>query len=314
MLRRARVFRQLSLDVLSEKKPEKKGHKKVSASVMNTAFGKPKTGGEEKFGQAMFDYVAESHTVINDEKKRVKDVVREQEMALALDRYLQVQDNKFDARMTRVMQRATEALESLPEEFLAEATVMETACHPLRYTRPTHTPPIDGYEPGFGLDVPQLKSPTPEYPPKPFRAPTVPSAADPDVLTHECFVGADDVAGYAAQLEEKWATTALGNVRKEYPWTGPEGEQFELYVALNRRALRRQQLLVELSNNDELRALFETGTQEQVDAELERRGIVPFDLEADKPKTVLEHQQQGLPEQLNLHHAQEPKYQPMRKD
>eukprot|EP00759_Apiculatamorpha_spiralis_P015053 PhF_6_TR2171/c0_g1_i1/m.3547 len=300
MRRSLRVF-QLSLTSIQAKDataPKKKGsHVKVSASVMQNAFAKPKSGGEEKFGQTLLEYIAETATVPNDPKKRSGDVERERHLSGALERVMAVADAKWDRRMEVILRRQHEALEALPEEFLDDATALDSSVMPLNMTRPRMTAPLPEYEPGFGLDVPQLKAETPEYP-----HPTNDQPVE--------YTDVSEVRAYTNTQLQRWED-ALGNVRKEYPFTGPEGEQYEMYCYLNIRALKRQLLLLDIAEDPEgLGEKMKDATFAQ--QEREKRGISPLQLETSDKSSVDVVKLQQEEDQQRLHWGQEPKYYPFR--
>jgi hypothetical protein len=160
---------------------------------------------------------------------------------------------------------------------------------------PSLTPPIPGYEPGFGLDVPQLRAQQAEYPP--LVRPT-----DRLQYSDEApeFPFVDPEAVRATTLEQKAKLVKEhGEIRQAAPVTGAEGEAWEAYVALNIKALARQELVIQLCTDPMLKAEYDSDEsfRQRVWAE---RGLTSLEIEDDAP----------VPDKL--HYAQEPTYHPFR--
>lgn len=270
--------------------------KQTAAGYMASAG---KVGSEEKWAQAAMEYIHEKNHV-NDARKRQQDVDQERSIANAYDRYSAVADANFDARLSGLCARMTEALEELRrlglENALEEAVLLNSEQPPGNYRRPTLTPPVIGYEPGFGLDVPQLRNMQAEYPPlrRPTDALEYSSGASEDFPYVDAHQIEDLTARQEAQLEEQH-----GILREAAPVTGVEGEGWEAYVALHRKALARQQLIMDLHNDPELRERYDADASVRA-AEWERRGMGPLFVE------------EPLDRDAKLHYAQVPAYQPFR--
>ncbi|CAJ1033483.1 hypothetical protein, conserved [Leishmania lindenbergi] len=270
--------------------------KKQSAAGYMASAGK--VGSEEKWAQAAMEYIHEKNHV-NDARKRQQDVDQERSISGAYDRYSAVSEAKFDKRLSRLIARMSEALEEMQKlglkEALEEAVLLNSEQPPGHYRRPSLTPPLVGYEPGFGLDVPQLRSQQAEYPP--LRRPTdwleFGEGGDdfPYVDTHKI---EDLTAKHEARLEEQH-----GVLREAAPLTGVEGEGWEAYVALHRKALARQHLIIDLHNDPELRAKYDADETFRA-AEWEKRGIKPLHIEAPLERDV------------EFHYAQVPAYEAFR--
>ncbi len=253
-----------------------------------------KTGNEEKHAQVAMEYIYEKNHV-NDGRKRQRDVDAERQQQLAYDRYCAVGDSAFQRRMERLLQRMNEAVEAIPEALRDEALLVNAQQPPLSYRMPSMTPPIAGYEPGFGLDVPQLRSQQAEYPA--VIRPT-------DHMQH-----GDDAPNFPFVDPEALRTLTLesrakfekehGEIRQAAPVTGVEGEAWECYAALHKKALARQELILQLCSDPPFKEEYDNDPvfRQQVWHE---RGLVPLVLEDDAPP----------PE--HLHYAQEPAYHPFR--
>ncbi|ESL11229.1 hypothetical protein TRSC58_01026 [Trypanosoma rangeli SC58] len=183
------------------------------------------------------------------------------------------------------------------EQAREEALLLSSEQPPGNYRRPSLTPPVPGYEPGYGLDVPQLCSQQAEYPPvvRPTDALEFGADADPSFP----FVDAhriEDLTALCAQKLEEWH----GEIREAAPLTGVEGEAWEAYVALQKKALARQQLIFDLCNNPELREQYDADSEfrEQQWAE---RGMLPLEISEEELREV------------ERHYAQEPAYHAFRK-
>ncbi|EAN78583.1 uncharacterized protein TEOVI_000137800 [Trypanosoma equiperdum] len=271
--------------------------KQTAASYMANAG---KVGSEEKWAQAAMEYLHEKRHC-NDSRKRQHDVDNERRMAFAFDRYCSVNEKIFTERLSRLSDRMTEALETIKQlgmdHALEEALMLSSEQPPLNFRRPTLTPPVAGYEPGFGLDVPQLRSRQAEYPPvgRPTDAMEFGEEKDPSFPLVESFRVEDLTTQCLNELEERH-----GEIREAAPTTGVEGEAWEAYVALQKKALARQQLIFELCNDGELRERYDSDVafRQRV---WEERGMLPLEIERER-----------LHEEPR-HYAQEPAYHPFRK-
>lgn len=259
-----------------------------------------KIGSEEKWAQAAMEYLHEKRHC-NDSRKRQHDVDNERRVAFAFDRYCAVNEKIFAARMSRLVSRMTEALEAMTElsmeQAREEAVLLSSEQPPGNYRRPALTPPLSGYEPGYGLDVPQLRSKQAEYPPKvrPTDAIEFGEDADASFPFVESYRMEDLAAQCARELEERH-----GEIREAAPLTGVEGEAWEAYVALQKKALARQQLIFDLCNDPELRERYDADAEfrEQQWAE---RGMLPLEIETERLR------------EEERHYAQDPAYHPFRK-
>lgn len=270
--------------------------KQTAAGYMANAG---KVGSEEKWAHAAMEYIHEKNHV-NDARKRQQDVDQERSIANAYDRYSAVAEARFDARMAALIARMSEALEEMQklglDACVEEAVLLNSAQMPGNYRRPSLTPPVLGYEPGFGLDVPQLRSQQTEYPP--VRRPTDALEFSADAAAEFPYVDVhhieDLTAQHEAQLEEQH-----GTLREAAPTTGVEGEAWEAYVALQHKALARQKLIVDLHNDPELREKYNAEEAFRVE-EWERRGMGVLEVEAPLARDV------------ELHYAQVPAYEAFR--
>ena len=292
MLHLCRIVRQvLAPPVRQVGKDGKKDKKQGIDQLMKESFGVQRVTASDKVGQNFIEYAAEYSTVANDgHRKKQVDVERERQYALGSERFLQRTDIQWDSILKKSILRQNEALDSLPQEFLGEATALNTQPYPVNVRPPKLTPPIFGYEPAYGMDVPQLRGDITEYPQQ------EPNLSDTD--------GQD--SGKARQLVveiiEKWSD-ALGQLRSAYPYTGPEGEQFEMYCYLNIRAFKRQLLLLDIGDDPEG---FGKAMQNADFAARERakRGILPLEIQAERNVIA-----DGPP---TLHESQSPQYVPFR--
>ncbi|EKF27650.1 hypothetical protein MOQ_008618 [Trypanosoma cruzi marinkellei] len=271
--------------------------KQTAAGYMASAG---KVGSEEKWAQAAMEYLHEKRHC-NDSRKRQHDVDNERRIALAFDRYCAIGEKQFAARMSRLAARMTEALEAMAElgmeQAREEALLLSSEQPPGNYRRPSLTPPVPGYEPGYGLDVPQLSSQQAEYPPivRPTDALEFGANADPSFPFVDAYRVEDLTALCAQELEERH-----GEIREAAPLTGVEGEAWEAYVALQKKALARQQLIFDLCNDPELREKYDADAEfrEQQWAE---RGMLPLEIKEEELREV------------ERHYAQEPAYHAFRK-
>lgn len=270
--------------------------KQTAAGYMASAG---KVGSEEKWAHAAMEYIHEKNHV-NDARKRQQDVDQERSIANAYDRYSAIAEAQFDERLATLVARMSEALEEMQklglDTCVEEAVLLNSEQPPGNYRRPSLTPPVLGYEPGFGLDVPQLRGQQSEYPP--VRRPTDaieygtnPPADFPFVDAH---LIEDLTARHETQLEQQH-----GTLREAAPVTGVEGEAWEAYVALQRKALARQKLIMDLHNDPELRERYDADAAFRV-LEWERRGMGALAVE------------EPLPREVELHYAQVPAYEAFR--
>lgn len=270
--------------------------KQTAAGYMASAG---KVGSEEKWAHAAMEYIHEKNHV-NDARKRQQDVDQERSIANAYDRYSAVAETVFDKRLSALIARMSEALEEMQklglDSCVEEAVLLNSEQPPGSYRRPSLTPPLLGYEPGFGMDVPQLRSQQAEYPP--VRRPTDTLEFGAGGAPEFPFVDAhhieDLAARHTAQLEEQH-----GVLREAAPVTGVEGEAWEAYVALQHKALARQKLIMDLHNDPELREKYDADMDFRV-SEWERRGMGVLEVEAP------------LPRDEELHYAQVPAYEAFR--
>ncbi|KPA76587.1 putative mitochondrial hypothetical protein [Leptomonas pyrrhocoris] len=266
--------------------------KQTAAGYMASAG---KVGSEEKWAHAAMEYIHEKNHV-NDARKRQQDVDQERSIASAYDRYSAVAEAKFDARMAALVSRMSTALEEMQklglDNCVEEAVLLNSEQPPGSYRRPSLTPPLLGYEPGFGLDVPQLRSQQAEYPP--VRRPTDTLEFGAQEAAEFPFVDAHQIEDLATKLEAQ-VEEQHGTLREAAPITGVEGEAWEAYVALQRKALARQQLIMDLHNDPELRKKYDADEEFRV-AEWERRGMGVLEVEAPLARDV------------ELHYAQAPAY------
>jgi hypothetical protein len=273
------------------------GQKKQTAAGYIASAGK--VGSEEKWAHAAMEYIHEKNHV-NDARKRQQDVDQERSIANAYDRYSAVSETKFDERLATLVARMSEALEEMQklglDNCVEEAVLLNSEQPPGSYRRPSLTPPLLGYEPGFGLDVPQLRSQQTEYPP--VRRPTDPLEFGTQAAQEFPFVDVHQIedltAKHVEQLEEQH-----GTLREAAPITGVEGEAWEAYVALQRKALTRQKLIIDLHNDPELRERYDKDEAFRV-AEWERRGMGVLEVEGPLARDV------------ELHFAQVPAYEAFR--
>lgn len=271
--------------------------KQTQAGYMASAG---KVGSEEKWGSAVMEYIYERNHV-TDPKKRFRDVESEAQVSLAFDRYNAVGQSQFEKRLDKLVQRMSAALEAIPcDKLRDEAIVINSQQPPLNFRRPSLTPPLFGYEPGFGFDVPQLRNQMMEYPPvvrptdKIEFSSTESSESFPFVDAHDML----EVTHAATEKLEK----EHGEIRQVAPLTGIEGEAWEMYTALNKKALARQQLLIDLANDQELQEKYDSDEQFRLE-EQTRRGLVRVEFEEVHTQRL----------KVDRHYAQDPAYQPVRK-
>jgi hypothetical protein len=279
----------------------------AKGSFAASKAGSAKVGSEEKFGQAALEYLYERNQ-FNDGKKRAPDVAAERQMSLAFDRLCGVGDRAFEARLDRLTGRMAEALEAMPDELRGECLVLHSQQPPLNYRRPTLSPPVAGYAPGFGLDVAQMRGEQAEYPA---------TARDTDAVEDDerafPFVDSDAVAGLTADVGAG-IERLHGTTRSTAPLTGTAGEAWEAQMLLQKRALARQRLLLDLSNDGELQERYDGDAAFRA-AELERRGVLPLSVEDEVPEACFDAAAPARavpPQPTPLHYSQAPKYQPFR--
>lgn len=321
--------------------------------------GASKTGSEEKWGQAAMEYIYEKNSV-NDARKRLGDVRSERRLAEAFDRFLKVNEVYFEARIARLTDRMSESLRELQrlglDDCLDEALLLNAEQPPGNYRRPSLSPPLPGYEPGFGLDVPQLKNQQNEYPAVVRPTDTLQFAEAGGVAASSRLAfaeaeetpeggssaehgswsspdgGADESASFfpyvdAHQIEDLTSQCAEtlerihGEIRTAAPLTGVEGEGWEAYVALQKKALARQKLILDLGNDPEFSKRYASDASLRM-REWERRGMLPLAVESDEGGNEGGAEQQtgdplrerwaqrALP--TRYHFAQTPAYQPFR--
>lgn len=332
--------------------------KKPQTATNAYLAGASKTGNEEKWAQAAMEYIYEKNHV-NDSRKRASDVEGERKLAAAFDRLCHVNQTFFEHRLGRLIARMNESLEEMQKLGLSgcleEALVMNAEQPPGNYRRPSLTPPLQGYEPGFGLDVPQLKSQQNEHPavvrPTDHLQYSLAGVAasgqmafaepeDGEGSKEDAFFGAsaagDEVTFFpyvdAHQVEDLTArcTEELeaihGEIREAAPVTGVEGEGWEAYVALQKKALARQKLIFDLSNDPDFLKRYSADAELRA-KEWERRGMLPLEVETDdvsgeEPSTLskgstpfasaLTENWQQRAKPVSQHFAQTPAYQPFR--
>ncbi|ORC90601.1 uncharacterized protein TM35_000083990 [Trypanosoma theileri] len=267
--------------------------KQTAAGYMASAG---KVGSDEKWAQAAMEYLHEKNHC-NDARKRQHDVDHERRLAHAFDRLCALQEKQFAARLSRLAGRMSAALEALDGEAREEALLLAAEQPPGGVRRPSLTPPRAGYEPGFGLDVPQLRAQQAEYPPcrRPTDAMEAGEEADPDFPFVEAHRVEDLTAQCTEMLEQRH-----GEVREAAPLTGVEGEAWEAYVALQKKALARQQLIFDLCNDPELREKYDQD-EEFRKQQWSERGMLPLEIEEEQLR------------EEERHYAQEPAYHPFRK-
>lgn len=268
--------------------------KKQTQSGYLAAAGK--TGSEEKWAQASMEYIYEKIHV-TDPKKRKRDIESENQASYAYDRFDRVSSVQFEHRMARLISRLTEAIEAIPSnELLEEAIMVNSQQPPLNFRRPSLTPPIFGYEPGFGFDVPQLKVQPMEFPS--VLRPT--DRLEQDSGPAFPFVESEDLAKLVEDATAK-LEREHGEIRGAAPHTGVEGEAWEAFTALNKKALSRQRLILELARDCQLRERYDSDAEFRQET-LQSRGIVAVEFEDVNPLQL----------KTERHYAQDPHYQPIR--
>ncbi|EPY28565.1 hypothetical protein STCU_05015 [Strigomonas culicis] len=323
-----------------------------------------KVGSEEKWAHAAMEYIYEKKHVNDGNKKRQHDVQLERRVAAAFDRYAAHGEAVFEARLARLNARMTEALEAVraldrraaaleaerrataaaaddaapASTLIEECVLLHTEQPPGSFQRPALAPPLAGYEPGYALDVPQLRSQQAEYPA--VHRPTddlqfrgggggatddggFAAAAEPDSYHQFPYVETYALEDLTAQYEKK-LDGLHGALRLHMPLTGVEGEGWEAYVALQRKALRRQRLLIDLAQQGDFAERFERNEDGFRDAELARRGLLPLRVEgeedgADAAAPTTRHKRKDGRKKAaynnfeeHYHFAQVPAYEPFR--
>lgn len=279
-------------------------YRKLSSTLSNhqkSNYGitSGRTGGEEKWAQVAMEYIYELNRP-SEAGKRHSDVEWERRLSTCFDRFLRINEKTMEKRMNRLVQRMNESIEKLKQfgmaETVEEATMLNTDQPPLNFRRPSLTPPLPGYEPGFGMDVPQLKAQQMEYPP--VRR-----------LTDDIeFSGSSaSLFPFVEQHEIDALThTTLSNIDRESgelcekaPTTGVEGEAWAARVALERKALARQKLILDLVGNPLFQEQYNNNDAFRFQ-EWRKRGMAPLDIEPEREC----HE--------SVHFAHEPSYQPFR--
>ena len=319
----------------------------------NTAGAANKLAADEKFALASLEYVYEWNPPNDGATKRARDVELERKAAEAYDRYAHIADSAFAARTERLVARMSEALDACPDgALLEEATLLNSEQPPLAFRAPRLTPPLAGFAPGFGMDVPQLRVAQTEESPT-LRATDAlqlravnaadaaasaaaamldggagagerddapPADAEADAAAAFPFVDAADVRAVlkdaSASLEE-----LHGAMRSTVPLTGTSGEEWEAHCALQRRAFERQRLILDIAENAELAERF-AGDADFAAAERARRGLLPLAEEQAPAEFDIAvgagdggQARRRMPQPLpDMHYAQAPKYHPFRTD
>jgi hypothetical protein len=241
-------------------------------AAFNNPTGVAKAGGsDEKYGAAALAYLHEPVRV-GDPNKMYMDVVRERVVALSYERLAIFEERRHKAQVERCVAVLNEALDAVPDEFLEEATLINSdAASPLQQP-PALTPPVPDYLPAFGFDVPVLRTNQREFP---SRRNTMEEFSTD--LTEWPLVSPQQVE-QLTQQEQQRVESVHSRFRAQAPTTGVEGESFEAYFALEKRALNRQKLILDLHNDDSLREKFEADDGFAA-AERERRGILPLEVD-----------------------------------
>ena len=253
---------------------------------------------DEKYGSAALEYLYEK-VHCNDPKKRAKDVAHERLLAQAHDRYASYGEKALTLRIHRLTMRMREVMQSLTRQadmakqpaLVTEACLLNSTQPPNNYRRPTLTPPLPGYEPGFGLDVSQLRTSQSEYP-------QLRRVNERGYTDRYPFAAADDVQQLTSAAM-KQIDNVKDSIRSSAPATGTTGEAGEALIELNRKAILRQQVILDaakgLPSDPELLNTAVTMPPDYNTIESDLTGT--RDIPANDPP---------------LHYAQEPKYQPIR--
>lgn len=258
-----------------------------------------KAGGDEKWAQVAMEYIYEMNCTTDPGKRRL-DVDLERRFSTSFDRFLKVNERVMEKRMDRLSHRMSESLELLRElgmeDTLEDAGMLNAEQPPHNFRRPSLTPPLPGYEPGFGMDVPQLKNQQMEYPPIKRLTDDIEFSGSstspfPFVEQHEI----DSLTQTTlSKLEEE-----CGELREKAPTTGVEGEAWASKVALERKALARQKLILDLTGDSSFQERYNNDSAFRLE-EWKKRGIQRLDI--DKERDCHE----------DVHFAHEPSYQPFR--
>lgn len=268
-----------------------------SSAVRHQAQSASKGGNEEKWAQGAMEFIYEMNQA--NSKKTARDVEVERHLSCTFDRYLSNNEKVFNHRMNRLIERMSEAatvLQSLGmQETLAEATMLNSEHLPLNYRRPSLTPPLPGYEPAFGMDVPQLKSHQMEYPPIQRVSDKIEFENVSDSFP---FVGCHEV-DHLAQSTDRAMGKCAAELCTSIPVTGADGEAWSAHRSLQSKALARQRLLIDLGTDDSLREKYEESPSFR-DAELRSRNIEALRVEPERTR----HER--------LHFAHEPAHHPYR--
>lgn len=288
--------------------PSKKKKKDVSSIAFRKVSGKPGSNPSEALSQTLLESLYEPN-MCNDPIKTRANVENERRLSAAYDRLQNVRDVCFEKRMSKLIARGIEALEAIPTgELKDEATLLNSEQPPLDLRRPTLTPPPppnSGFEQAYGMDVPQLRALQSEYP---VRT-RVDESLRENTETYP-FAPLESVQ----QLIEKTRDEIEkyhGAIRAAVPVTGPMGEGFEAGVALQTKALARQQLILDLFSDEHLRETYDADESFR-EAERERRGIIPLEFEEPViPGPLRLDGTRQIPNGLPMERPeQEPKYEP----
>jgi hypothetical protein len=322
--------------------PKKAGGGGVGMSGAGAAASSGKLQQDEKFSVAALEYVYEWNPP-NDATKRAGDVADERRAAEAYDRYAHLLDQRFARRVERLTARMNAALEACPEALLEEATLLNSEAPPPAFRLPKLTPPVAGFDPAFGLDVPQLRIVPLEDVPRArmtdrmqldamlanetarldsiASSPTDGSGRNDDggadsesLASVYPLVDAPDVRALLRDAEGK-LEELHGTMRATAPLTGTSGEEWEAHCALQRRAFARQRLILDVAEDADFAARYAASTPADAEAERERRGIVALEVEAAPAGYDIETPEgrRVMPQPLaDMHYAQAPKYHPFR--
>ena len=243
--------------------------KPTLAGVAGGKAAASKLATDEKFGQSCLEYIYEMNRPNTPTKTR-RDAEDELLMARAADRYFSIGDAEFHRRLSKLVDRGSDALAALPDELRSEACVLNSEMPPLSFRRPTLTPPLAGYDPAFGLDVPANRARVLEYPPV--------TRIDDDLLEADReypLLAPDVVAEINSTLSQHLSVTH-SEARSTIPQTGPMGEAWEAEMALQKRAVARQELILKLAEDPDLRERFDTDDQFRSELMAEK-GLSPLE-------------------------------------
>lgn len=270
--------------------------KKVDNSALFSGKGGPnKLATDEKFGQAALEYIFEPNGV--DAPKTNAEVEEERLTALALDRMYALGDAELDRRLERQTQRANAVMAALPGDLRIEASILNSEQPPLAFRRPSLTPPLEGYEPGFGLDVASMHAQVKQYPDDAEVDAEIADGdkqyplVDPEVM--------DEFNEGAIKHLEALHDAARGRVAN----AGPSSEAWEASLALEKRAARRQRLIFRLAEDPDMQERYDTDDAFRTHVQAEY-GLLPLQEEP----ALGEAPEGAMPEPLPpLHYAQQPK-------